>query len=115
MNEKVELNLNPAGVSIKIEERSKGRMKIQIKLSKDEATGFKNFVSQLKPENLTVDDFTKAIFFTGLNAMGQSLQKTTVEYVKAHREELEASGMDVKQFFEDVGPEFTDNIDQIEG
>ena len=83
-------------------------MKIQIKLGKDEATAFKNFVEQLKPEQVTFDEFSKAIFFTGLNAMGDNLQKSTIDYVKANREQLEASGMDVNKFFEDV-----ENVEQI--
>tara|TARA_Y100000310_G_scaffold297930_1_gene331361 strand:+ start:223 stop:555 length:333 start_codon:yes stop_codon:yes gene_type:complete len=110
MDTKLELKLNPENAKIKITERSRGRMKIQIKLSKDEATAFKNFVEQLKPEQVTFDEFSKAIFFTGLNSMGDTLQRSTIDYVKENREKLEASGMDVDKFFKDV-----ENVEQVDG
>tara|TARA_Y100000296_G_C5084164_1_gene211506 strand:+ start:162 stop:494 length:333 start_codon:yes stop_codon:yes gene_type:complete len=110
MTEKLELKLNPANVKIQVKERSRGRMKIQIKLGSDEALAYKNFVEQLKPDEITFDDFTKAVFFTGLHQMGENLQQSTIDYVKSHQEELEASGMDVKKFFEDV-----ENVEQVDG
>ena len=57
-------SLNDA--KIKVTERSRGRMKIQIKLSKDEAEGFKNFC-KLKPPELNDETFYKQIFFAGCN------------------------------------------------
>ena len=53
---------------LRIDERSRNRMKIQIKLSKDEAEAFKNFSSVIKPEEVSDDDFMKTIFVTGCEA-----------------------------------------------
>lgn len=47
--------------------RSKGRMKLMIKLSKDEAEGFKNWSSIIKPENINDEEFLKQIFLTELS------------------------------------------------
>tara|TARA_Y100000310_G_scaffold175365_1_gene175417 strand:- start:1184 stop:1516 length:333 start_codon:yes stop_codon:yes gene_type:complete len=110
MTEKLELNIDPKNVKLKVEERSRGRMKIQIKLNREEATSFKNFVEQLKPEQLSFDEFSKAIFFSGLQAMGDKLQETTIEYVKENREQLEASGMDVEGFFNELN-----SVEQVDG
>ena len=65
----------------KLTERSRGRMKIQIKFSKEEAEGFKNFC-KLKPPELEDDNFYKQIFFAGCNAMTEQIQAL----VNAHKE-----------------------------
>ncbi len=56
-------------------------MKIQIKFSKEEAEGFKNFC-KLKPPELEDDNFYKQIFFAGCNAMTEQIQAL----VNAHKE-----------------------------
>ncbi|MAC34065.1 MAG: hypothetical protein CME38_10745 [Haliea sp.] len=56
-------------------------MKIQIKFSKEEAEGFKNFC-KVKPPELDDDSFYKQIFFAGCNAMTEQIQAL----VQAHRD-----------------------------
>jgi len=67
----------------KLVERSRGRMKIQVKFSKEEAEGFKNFC-KVKPPELPDDDFYKQIFFAGCNAMTEQIQAL----VEAHKQSL---------------------------
>ena len=83
---------------IRIDERSKNRMKLQIKLSKDEALAFKNFTDVCKPEEVTNDDFIKTVFVTGIEAMNQQLAQMVQKYAAENKDELAASGITV---FED--------------
>lgn len=79
----------------RIDERSRNRMKIQIKLSKDEAEAFKNFSNVVKPEEISDDDFMKTIFVTGCEALNQQLAQMVQQYAKENQEELESSGITV--------------------
>ena len=69
----------------KLTERSRGRMKIQIKFSKEEAEGFKNFC-KIKPEQLDDETFYKQIFFSGFNAMTEQIQQMIEEHQKKQQE-----------------------------
>jgi len=69
---------------IKLVERGRGRMKIQIKFSKEEAEGFKNFC-MIKPPEVADEVFYKQIFFAGCNAM----TKEITALVEAHKESQE--------------------------
>ena len=80
--EKVSLKLDDT--KIKLVERSRGRMKIQIKFSKEEAQGFKNFC-KLKPPELDDESFYKQIFFAGCNVMTEQIQAL----VQAHKDSQE--------------------------
>tara|TARA_R110000868_G_scaffold55184_2_gene171640 strand:+ start:12095 stop:12433 length:339 start_codon:yes stop_codon:yes gene_type:complete len=71
MEDQVSVNLN--NTKFKLIERSRGRMKIQIKFSKEEAEGFKNFC-MIKPEELADEMFYKQIFFAGCNTMTEQIQ-----------------------------------------
>tara|TARA_R100001460_G_scaffold10649_7_gene25205 strand:+ start:3072 stop:3377 length:306 start_codon:yes stop_codon:yes gene_type:complete len=75
---KVSLSLEDT--KFKLVERSRGRMKIQIKFSKEEAEGFKNFC-KLKPPEVTEEVFFKQIFFAGCNAMSEQISAL----VEAHK------------------------------
>ena len=57
-------------------------MKIQIKFSKEEAEGFKNFC-KIKPEQLDDDTFYKQIFFAGCNSMTEQIQQMIEEHQKS--------------------------------
>ena len=77
--------------------RSKGRMKLMIKLSKDEAEGFKNWSSIIKPENINDEEFLKQIFFNGVEHLNQKLQAISRQILNDPdlRESLETSGFNV--------------------
>ncbi len=79
----------------RLDERSRNRMKIQIKLSKDEAEAFKNFTNVVKPEEVSDDDFMKTIFVTGCEALNQQLNQMVQRYAEANKEELASSGITV--------------------
>ena len=70
-------------------------MKIQIKLSKDEAEAFKNFSQMVKPEEVSDDDFMKTVFVAGCEALNRQLQQLVQKYAVENREELAASGITV--------------------
>ena len=96
--EQKQIKLDVNNWRIRIDERSKNRMKLQIKLSKDEALAFKNFTDVCKPEEVTNDDFIKTVFVTGIEAMNQQLAQMVQKYAAENKDELASSGITV---FED--------------
>ena len=79
----------------RIDERSRNRMKINIKLSKDEAEAYKNFATSIKPEELSDNDFMKTIFFKGCETLHTELQGLMQRFAKENQEELASSGITV--------------------
>lgn len=73
-------------------------MKVTIKLNKDEAEGFKNWSTHVKPDELTLDDFVKQIFFNGIEYLNIKLQDVAKKIIedKNLREQLEASGINIQ-------------------
>ena len=86
--DKVSLSLQDT--KFKIVERSRGRMKIQVKFSKEEAEGFKNFC-RLKPPELDDDAFYKQIFFAGCNVMTEQIQALVQAHKESQAEKAEES------------------------
>jgi len=82
------VSLSFKDTKIKLIERSRGRMKIQIKFSKEEAEGFKNFC-KLKPPELEDEIFYKQIFFAGCNVMTEQIQSLVEAHKAAQNEESE--------------------------
>ena len=82
----------PAGWSVKIEYRSKNRMKFQLKLNQEEAEAFKRFASNVKPDEITMNDFIRSIFFNGVRSLEAQLTTNLVKHMENNREEYEASG-----------------------
>ena len=80
---------------LRVDDRSRNRMKIQIKLSKDEAEAFKNFSTMVKPEEVSDDDFMKTVFVAGCEALNQQLQQLVQKYAMENQEELASSGITV--------------------
>jgi hypothetical protein len=83
MSETINLSFNNSKITVT--DRSKGRMKIAIKFSKEEAEAFKNF-TKIKPPGLPDDLFYKQIFFAGCNAMTAQIE----ELIEQHRDKLDA-------------------------
>ena len=92
------IKLNVSDWKTKTQQRSKGRMKVTIKLNKDEAEGFKNWSTHVKPDELTLDDFVKQIFFNGIEYLNIKLQDVAKKIIedKNLREQLEASGINIQ-------------------
>jgi hypothetical protein len=96
------IKLQSSDWTIKTTERSRGRMKLTIKLSKDEAQGFKNWTSVVKPDQVAEEDFLKQIFFNGIEHLNDKLQKISEEVMKdaALKEKLAASGINIQPVIE---------------
>ena len=93
MPETVKLNID--GWKIRFDERSRGRMKFQIKLNKDETEAFKAFTDTVKPEEVALDDFVKSIFLTGIESMNKKLVEMVKKYAEEHKDDLSASGIEI--------------------
>jgi uncharacterized alpha/beta hydrolase family protein len=93
--ETTNIKLDVSQWRIRIDERKRNRMKLQIKLSKDEAIAFKNFASVCKPEDVSDDDFIKTVFVTGIESLNQQLAAMVHQYAAENKEELAASGITV--------------------
>lgn len=91
--ENIKLDIN--SWRFRVDHRSRSRMKINIKLSKDEAEAFKNFSNVVKPEEISDDDFMKTIFVTGCEALNAQLANLVQQYAKENQEELASSGITV--------------------
>lgn len=72
-------------------------MKINIKLSKEEAEGFKNWATMVRPEGVSDEDFCKQIFFNGIEYLNMKLQEISMKILNDPelRKNLEASGINV--------------------
>ncbi len=75
-------------------------MKIQIKFSKEEAEGFKNFCA-LKPPELDDESFYKQIFFAGCNAMTEQIQALVQAHKEAQAEEGETKDEQTEEQLQD--------------
>lgn len=61
---------------IKLSERGKGRMKVTIKLNKEEAESMKNWLAAIDlPKDVPEEKFFKHVFFTGMNVLNQQIQE----------------------------------------
>ena len=90
------IKLNVEGWKIKQEDRSKGRMKFQIKLNKGETESFKMFTETVKPKEVTQEDFVKSIFLTGIESMNQKIMSMVEEYAKENPEDFKAQLLDMQ-------------------
>jgi len=93
--EQTNIKLDVSKWNIRIDERKRNRMKLQIKLSKDEAQAFKNFSDVCKPQEITDDAFIKTVFVTGIESLNQQLSEMVQKYAKENQEELASSGITV--------------------
>lgn len=73
MKEKITLDFNNS--KLNVENRSKGRMKITIKLNKESAESVKNFMEAIKPPEVPDEQFYTHVFFTGLEALNAEIKR----------------------------------------
>lgn len=90
-----QIKLDVSQWRVRIDERSRNRMKLQIKLSKDEAVAYKNFADVCKPEDVSDDAFLKTVFITGIESLNRQLSDMVQKYASENKEELAASGITV--------------------
>lgn len=67
-------------------------MKIQVKLSAQEAEAIKNFLGAAKPTDVSDNTFFKALFMKGWEAYHQEIETKYVEHIEANKADYEASG-----------------------
>ena len=84
------IKLDVKSWKIKQEDRSRGRMKFQIKLNKQETESFKAFTDTVKPEEVSQDDFVKSLFLTGIESMNQKIMSMVEDYAKENPEDFKA-------------------------
>ena len=94
------VSLSFEDTKFKLVERSRGRMKIQIKFSKEEAEGFKNFC-KLKPPELEDELFYKQIFFAGCNVMTEQIQAMIEAHKASQAEEGEEQNEQTEEQLQD--------------
>ena len=87
---KEEINLNLAEWSFKLQERTRNRMKLQIKLNKVEAQAFKNFAEVVKPDEISDADFLKSVFKIGLEEMESRLMSAVEKHAEENDIDLES-------------------------
>ena len=63
-------------------------MKIQIKLGKEEALAFKNFIEMVKPPEVAEDDFIRGIFRIGVETMEQRLMDAVEKHAAENNIDL---------------------------
>ena len=61
------IKLDIAAWKINIEQRRRNRMKFTVKMGKDESEAFKNFMEQLRPDDVSEDNFIRTIFYRRVN------------------------------------------------
>ena len=89
------ININLTNAKCKVDQRSRNRMKITIKLSADQAESVNNFMGVVKPAEVPQEDFFKTVFYTGLQAMNDQLVEMTKAYAAENAEELAQEGIEV--------------------
>jgi hypothetical protein len=98
------IKLQSSDWKIKTIERSRGRMKLIVKLSKDEADGFKNWTDAIKPDTVNQDDFIKQIFFNGIEHLNMKIQQMSEQLMKEIKEKNDASGIPTQPSTETQNP-----------
>jgi hypothetical protein len=91
------ITLNFEDWDIKLSDRTRDRMKLQIKLSKDEALAFKNFMSMVKPPEVDEDHFLKGIFKLGIETMEIKLMEAVKQHAEDNDLDLSSVGVPVSE------------------
>tara|TARA_R100000152_G_C6777555_1_gene207505 strand:+ start:1407 stop:1763 length:357 start_codon:yes stop_codon:yes gene_type:complete len=86
----VAIDINLSDWSIKLKERTRSRMKLQIKLNQIEAQAFKNFAEVVKPDEISDEDFLKSIFKMGLETMESKLMSAVEKHAEENNIDLES-------------------------
>ena len=92
MENKVSYTPNMEAWTVSLKERTRNRMKIQVKLSSQEAEALRNFLDATKPDTVSNDTFFKALFMKGWEAYHKDVEEKYVTHMEENREQYEASG-----------------------
>ena len=97
---------------ISLKERTRNRMKLQVKLSAQEGDALKNFLNSTKPPDVSDDTFFKALFMKGWEAYHKEVEEKYVAHIEDNREQYEASGFTFNEEGKLTG---FDNGEEVEG
>tara|TARA_R110002020_G_scaffold59341_3_gene161847 strand:+ start:1790 stop:2038 length:249 start_codon:yes stop_codon:yes gene_type:complete len=70
-------------------------MKLQIKLTKEQAEAFKSFSETLKPAEADQEQWLKMIFFTGIETINAKVYEMAEEMAEEKAEGLATSGITI--------------------
>ena len=105
---------------VKLQERKRNRMKLTIKLDKQESEAFKSFAETVKPAEISDQQFLKSIFLYGIEAVNTQLTEAVKQFAEENKDELAASGItfdtsgDVATFMEIESEGSVDIVDSSE-
>tara|TARA_R110000744_G_scaffold30936_9_gene73084 strand:+ start:1020 stop:1373 length:354 start_codon:yes stop_codon:yes gene_type:complete len=88
------IKLDIADWKINLEQRSRNRMKFTVKMGKDESEAFKNFMGELRPDNVTEDDFIRTIFYKGVEKFQEELMDNMKTYLAENQDGIDASAIE---------------------
>lgn len=111
-DDKIKLDLSKS--KPKMVERSRGRMKLTVKLNKEEAQAFKNMKASLVPDGVSDDNFIRSVFFIGLEQFHKNTMEMMQQYVKENEEKLRSEGVDVDAIFQAVPAENPEESEETE-
>jgi len=77
---------------VTLKERNRNRMKVQVKLSAQEAEALRNFLDATKPPDVSNDTFFKGLFMKGWEAYHKEIEQKYVEHIEQNKDDYEASG-----------------------
>ena len=92
-------------------ERTKNRMKIQVKLSAQEAEAIRNFLDSAKPPDVSSDTFFKAMFMKGWETYHKEIEEKYVQHIEENKEEYEASGFTFNEDGKLTGYDAGENVE----
>ena len=92
MNNQINYSPNMENWKITAKDRSKNRMKIQVKLTSQEAEACRNFIEATKPPDVSDSTFFKALFMKGWETYHKDVESKYVSHIEENREQYEASG-----------------------
>jgi len=112
MNDKVSYTPDMEEWKVTVKQRTRNRMKIQVKLSAQEAEAVRNFLEAAKPPEVSNDTFFKALFMKGWEQYHKEIEEKYVEHIEKNKEDYETSGF---TFDEEGKLTGYDNGEEVEG
>lgn len=85
----IAFNVDSWKVSINHRKNKVDRMKLVIKLNKEETEGFENFFGAVCPKGVSKEDFAKVIFFNGVEKLNEEFATIAKEYSKTVEDQKE--------------------------
>jgi len=83
---------------LRVDHRTKDRMKINFKLTQEQSQAYMAFQKDVKPDHISENEFLKSIFFTGLSTLQENL-------VRAAELAMQSDEVDIEALAEEVAAE----------